>query len=137
MTAAQLAARHRRRAAAVPREFRQTANGLKIACVKFTRELMTKEIYGIPVDKTKAGKPKWRRTGNLRRSERAEVSDPYTVRVVNDAGYALFRHEAGRPGGRKINPLRISHWRDELLKTFQPLIADLYKDTVKAILETR
>lgn len=137
MTAAQLAARHRRRAAAVEKEFRQTSNGLKIAAVKFTRELMTREIYGIPVDVTKAGKPKWRRTGNLRRSERAEVTSPYEVRIVNDAGYALFRHEAGKPGHRRVNPLRVSHWRDELVKTFQPLIADLYSKTVAAILETR
>ncbi len=137
MTAAELARAHRKRAALVEKEFRKTSNGLAVSVVKFTRELMTKEIYAIPVDKTKAGKPKWRRTGNLRRSERAEVVDAYTVRVVNDASYALPRHEAGKPTGRNINPLRISHWRDELLKTFQPLMLDLYSLTVKKILETK
>ena len=137
MTAAQIAALHRRRAARVPIEFRKTSNGLKISAVKFTRELMTAEIYAIPEDVRKNGKKKWRRTGHLRRSERAEVTDPYTVRVVNDAKYALPRHEAGKPGNRKINPLRESHWRDELVETFRSVILDAYELTMKAILEAK
>lgn len=137
MTVAELAALHRRRAAAVPREFLKTSHWLAVAAVKFAREKLTEEIYAIPEDARKNGKKKWRRTGNLRRSERAEVVDPYTVRVVNDAGYALPRHEAGKPGHRKINPLRESHWRDELQEAFRSIVADAYQLTIRAIMETR
>ncbi len=134
MTAAELARLHRRRAARVPIEFRKTSNGLAIAAVKFCREKLTAEVYAIPEDVNKAGKKKWRRTGHLRRSERAEVVDPYTVRVVNDAAYAEPRHEAGKPGRRNINPLRVSHWRDELMETFRSVLLDAYEVTIQSIL---
>jgi hypothetical protein len=137
MTAAQLAALHRKRAEAVPREFRKTMNGVKISLLKYEKELMTTEIYGIPEDKRKNGKPKWRRTGHLRRSERGEVTDPYTVRLVNDAAYGLPRHEAGKPGHRKINPLRVSHWRDKAIELWESIKGDLLEATMRDILRPR
>lgn len=147
MTAAQLAALHRRRAARVPVEFQKTMNGVKISLLKYEKELMTSEIYAIPEDlkksgiaKQKAGRKilgsdkKWRRTGHLRRSERAEVTDPYTVRLVNDAVYAKPRHEAGKPNKRHINPLRESHWRDEAVKLWESIKGDLLEATIRDIL---
>jgi hypothetical protein len=136
MTAKQLAAKFRAREVAVEREFRKTSNGLAISAVKFCKERLTAEVYAIPEDLTKSGKKKWRRTGQLRRAERAEVRDPFTVVVVNDVGYALPRHEAGKPGRRKINPNRESHWRDELAKVFEEITTDAYRLTVAAILKT-
>jgi hypothetical protein len=134
VTAAQIAKLMQRRADLVEPEFLATSRGLAKSAVKFTKELMTNEIYAIPEDVTRSGKKKWRRTGQLRRSERAEVVDPYTVRVYNTMAYAQPRHEAGKPGARAINPARESHWRDELVETFGPVVADLHHETVLAIL---
>lgn len=134
MTAQQIARKLAGMGAAVPAEFRKTARGLGISAVRFTREKMTSEIYAIPPDTTAAGKPKWRRTGHLRRSERYEVRSPYVVAIVNDAAYSEPRHEAGKPGRRAINPIRRSHWRDELLKTFRPIVLEANRQTLLALL---
>lgn len=135
MNARQLADRMKRRAEAVEREFRASSQGLAVSAVKFTKERMTEEIYSVPEDRRKNGKKAWRRTGHLRRSERAEVPNAYTVRVVNSAVYALPRHEAGKPGHRNINPARVSHWRDELLETFRPIVLDVRRQTVLDLLK--
>jgi hypothetical protein len=146
MTAAELAARHRRRAAAVPREFQKTMNGVKISMVKFTKELMTTEIYAIPEDLTEKGKKKWRRTGHLRRSERAEVTDPYTCVLINDAIYARRREAASGSAGRGkktgdavhyVNPLRECHWREKAKELWESIKEDLWHATVRDIMETR
>lgn len=137
MTAAQLAAAQKRRAALIDREFQATARGIGISALKFCKELLTSTIYAIPEDVSGTGRKKWRRTGNLRRSEKMELRSPYEVVVINTAAYAVPRHEAGKPGRRKINPLRVSHWRDELVRTFQPLVADLCRDTITAILRRK
>jgi hypothetical protein len=135
MTAREIARLMQRRADLVEPEFLATSRGLAKSAVKFTKELLTSQIYAIPEDvNPKTGKKRWRRTGQLRRSERAEVVDPYTVRVYNTAAYAQPRHEAGKPGARAINPARESHWRDELLEKFAPVVADLHRETVLAIL---
>src|SRR5690349_18079912 len=104
MTAAQLAAAQKRRAALIDREFRATARGIGVSALKFCKERLTSTVYAIPEDVGPSGKKLWRRTGNLRRSEKMEVRSPYEVVVVNTAAYALPRHEAGKPGRRKINP---------------------------------
>lgn len=134
MTAKQLAAKMRARAAAVEPEFRKTTNGLAVSALKFCRERLTADIYALPVPKRpRSGKPMWRRTGNLRRSERAEVKDAYTAAIVNDAVYAEPRHEAGKPGRR---PTRYpAHWRDELREAFASILQDAYRLTVLAILK--
>lgn len=134
MTSKQLAAKMRARARAVEPEFRKTTHGLAIAALRFCRLKITELIYANPVPKRPvSGKPQWKRTGNLRRSERQEVVDAYTARIVNDASYALYRHEAGKPGRRKTQfP---AHWRDELRQAFQPVIRDAYRLTVAAILK--
>lgn len=137
MTAKQLAAAQKRRAALIDREFRATARGIGLSAVKFCKERLTSTVYAIPEDVSSTGRKKWRRTGNLRRSEQMEVTSPYEVIVVNRAAYAVARHEAGKPGRRNINPLRISHWRDVLVETFRPLVADLCHDTIMAILRRK
>jgi hypothetical protein len=121
-------------------------NGVKISMVKFTRELMTAGIYAIPEDRTKQGKKKWRRTGHLRRSERAEVTDPYTCVLINDAIYAQRREAASGSvsRGKKakgdvhyVNPLRECHWREEAVKLWDSIKGDLLEATMKAIMEGR
>jgi hypothetical protein len=133
-TAEQLANVMRRRQALVEKEFRASSRGLAISAQRFARDVMTREIYAIPEDRTKSGKKKWRRTKLLLRSEKATVPDAYTVVLDNTAKYSVPRHEAGKPGARRINPLRVSHWRDELVKTFRPIVLDVRHETVLAIL---
>jgi hypothetical protein len=135
MTAQQLAAKMRARAAAVEPEFRKTTRGLAVQALAFCRQKITEQIYALAIDVTKSGKKKWKRTGALRRGERVEVIDAYTMRMVNDASYALYRHEAGKPGRRKINPGRESHWRDEMVATFREILLDAYRLTVRDILK--
>jgi len=135
MTAEQIARKMKKREDLARKEFQATTRGVAVSALKFCKEKLTTEIYAIPEDRRKNGKKVWRRTGHLRRSEKFEIRDPYTVAVVNTAAYALPRHEAGKPGHRNINPQRISHWRDDLAETFKPLMDDLYHSTVEAILK--
>jgi hypothetical protein len=128
MTAAQLAAKQKRRAARLQRELAQTARGIAISARRLSRELMTQGIYALDVDRTASGKPKWRRTGHLRRSERYEIRSPVEVAIVNDAAYAEPRHEAGKPGRRNINPLRRTHWRDEMAAVMRPIALELWHE---------
>jgi len=133
-TAIELAKRYNTRAALVEKEFAQTMRGVRISAQKFCKETMIAEIYAIPEDRTKSGKKKWQRTRRLLNAEKAVLTDPFTVEMINPTPYAQPRHEAGKPGRRKINPLRESHWRDKLVETFRPILADLYEDTMTAIL---
>ena len=54
---------------------------------------MRRGIYDKPVPTRKSGKPQWRRTGNLRRSERYRMLSPYVGIVSNDAAYSKARHD--------------------------------------------
>lgn len=133
MTAAQLAAKMKARARAVEPEFRRTTQGLAREALRFCRLRISALIYdqSIPT-RPVSGKPMWRRTGNLRRSERVEVRSAYEAAVINDAEYAIYRHEAGKPDRR---PTRFpAHWRDELVKAFRPKITAAYRDTVRRLL---
>jgi hypothetical protein len=133
MTARELANRMKARAESVEPEFRKTTKGLATEALAFCRKRMTDLIYAnaIPT-RPRSGKPMWRRTGNLRRSERVELRDSYTAVVVNDANYALPRHEMGKDGHRQTRfP---AHWRDELREVFAPKCIYAYRKTVENIL---
>jgi len=132
MTARELAAKMRARARAVEPEFRKTTRSLGIIAVTFTRERMDADIYDQPIPRSATGRPLWQRTGKLRRGEKSEVLDAYTVRIVNDASYAEPRHEAGKPGRRKTR--YPAHWRDDLEQAFRTVIVDAYRLTWEAIL---
>lgn len=134
MTAEQLARKFKARASKVEKEFRKTAKDIAATSIRITRKIMTEEIYGLPIPKRpRSGKPMWKRTGALRRGERAEFPDAYTVRIVNDMNHALPRHEAGKPGRRKVR--YICHWRDQLREQIEPYLQDYYEATMRAILE--
>jgi hypothetical protein len=114
---------------------RQEARAIGLSALNFTRQRLTETVYAIPEDRTKKGKKKWRRTGNLRRSEKFDIREGgLVVAIVNTASYSVPRHEAGKPGHRNINPLRISHWRDDLLETFQPSVLPEWRDAVLKVL---
>lgn len=144
MTPDQIAQAMNRRARDVQTEFRATLRGLGKSAVAFGKMKMIEEIYAIPEDVSpRTGKKKWKRTHDLLRGEKWEPRGLDAIAVVNAVPYAAARHAAtaSAPRGKKqkgepsyINPLRESHWRDELVATFRPLLADLYHDTMTAIL---
>lgn len=144
MTADLLAQTLNRRARDVEREFRATLRGLGVSAVAFDKMKMIEEIYAIPEDVSpKTGKKKWKRTRDLLKGEKWEPRGLDAIAIVNRVPYAVRRERASGsvPRGKKargdihyINPVRESHWRDELVKTFRPLLADLYHDTIQAIL---
>lgn len=82
--------------------------------------LLTEEVYSKPEDRWPSGKYKWRRTNFLAVSELpaevVETANDLQIVLVNAAPYSEFRHEANKPGRRKINPQRTAHWRDDMLQ---------------------
>ena len=138
MTAQELAQLHNVRAKRVETEFRKTMRDIGQSAVSLTKQLMTEEIYAIPEDvNPRTGKKRWKRTGTLRRNEKFEVRGLYEVAIVNATPYAIPRHEAGKPGARKINPVRESHWRDELLEKFGSFLEEGFALTMRDILEAK
>jgi hypothetical protein len=124
-----------KRAALVEREFAVSTRGIAVSALRFSKEKMS-ELYAIPEDvNPRTGKKRWRRTGHLRRSEQVEVRNAYVCAVINTAAYAEPRHEAGKPGRRRINPVRENHWRDELVTTFRPILIDLRRQSVLDLLK--
>ena len=94
------------------REFRAIGQLAK----QVSDRLLTQEIYSKPEDRTPSGRYKWRRTNRLAVSENLSFSeDGYQAILDNTAEYAEPRHEANKPGRRKINPYRTAHWRDDML----------------------
>lgn len=140
MTPAEVAALMQRRARAVTREVERATNRLGIEALSVSKRLMTQEIYSKPVDRRKNGKPKWVRTGNLRRSERLELRGAaaaggvVVAAIVNDAAYAEPRHEANKPGRRQINPARTAHWRDDMLQQLAPRRIEIERELMDRIL---
>jgi hypothetical protein len=161
MTPEEIAVRMLKRRDLVEKEFKKTVHGLAVSAWATSKQEISK-IYAIPEDRTAQGEArfqqflerrrsgeivagtvfrarrgdrKWVRTGHLRRSERVEERSAYEFALVNDAAYSEPRHEAGKPGRRKINPLRQNHWRDETRKVMDPLVQESFRMTLLAILK--
>lgn len=111
-----------RRAARLPAAFREGTKNATHILVAESKELLNELVYSKPEDVgsfsykgnaekgfevttsgrrrvSSKGKKKWRRTGNLRRSEQWRVLSDTEGLVYNDAGYALPRHDLGLPAG--------------------------------------
>lgn len=111
MTALELARRYEARAEAVPAAAREALVVAGNEAVAVGKQVMEEKIYGHPIPKTKAGKPKWVQTRNLIHHERVEVDQSaYTARLVNDMIYARRRHELSPPTTKWP-----AHWRDEAI----------------------
>lgn len=165
MTARQLSARMRRRRDRVLPVLLEVSQDVARSALRYSKELMSQQIYAIPEDLTTRGKVrferflarrrtsaganvfrprkgdrKWVRTGHLRRSEGAQVVAPGEVAVFNTAVYAAARHEAGKATSeivkkpRKINPLRVSHWQDDMARVMRPIALDLWREGVQTVL---
>lgn len=128
MTARQLADKMKARRDHFTPALAATTRGLARSALKLSKEKMTEGIYALPVPKRpRSGKPMWRRTGHLRRSEQWEVRGPASFVIKNTASYAEPRHEAGKPGRRKV--LYVSHWQEEMAEVMRPICQEQWRET--------
>lgn len=104
-----------------------------------SRRYMKQLIYDKPIPRRpRSGKPYWRRTGNLRRSERTGMASPLVGYVRNTAVYARHRHNLDysrvrrAPGGN-----RTAHWRTDAMTEARPHIRSLLRAAVRAALQGR
>jgi hypothetical protein len=77
----------------------------------------------IPLSDKQAKRKAWKRTGNLRRSERKRNVNPYEGQVYNDANYAKIRHDKKRT--RYPAP-----WRMQAIKVCKVRIRKIYRGAV-------
>lgn len=125
---------HERRADA-EKAWREATKEATDTLFKESRDNMRRQVYNKPIPRVKrvrgkdAGKTvkKWRRTGNLRRSEKRRIANQYEGRIWNDAGYAVPRHNLGLGAGdpRAVDPPpstrrnseRIAPWRVDAINS--------------------
>lgn len=113
-----------------------TTRGLAVSALKLSKERMTAGIYALPVPKRpRSGKPQWRRTGHLRRSEQFEVRGPVEFAIKNTASYAEPRHEAGKPGRRSVR--YVSHWQDETKAVMARICQEQWRETIRDVMRGR
>lgn len=92
------------------------ANGAELGkvAVEISRKHMRRLIYAFPVPFRPNGKPSYRRTFRLlvRETWRPDA-EGLGGRLVNAMPYAEVRHEANKPGRRRMR--HTAHWREEAL----------------------
>lgn len=126
-----------RRAQAMQPAIRQgTQKATSILHAK-SKAILNKDVYGKAVDKSKTGRAKWRRAGNLRRSERMRMLSDTQGLVENDANYALPRHDLGLgPGhpmavrGSKRKSTRTAPWRKQAITDTREERLDAYRQYI-------
>ena len=130
-----LAREWRRRTERFVRELERATVEATDAVYAASRQALQSSIYNVPVPtyRNKRGRevPLWRRTGNLRRSERRRAAG-LTGIIYNEASYARERHERGR--GTEYP--RKAHWRDEAVSAAAAEVRRIYRDAVKRALAT-
>ena len=101
-----------RRVAIAPAMQKATGEATRLVWER-SKAHMRQDIYGKPIPKRpRSGKPKWRRTSNLRKSEKKRMLSAYEGIVQNPAkakagggGYAHARHNLGlAPGHPDVIP---------------------------------
>lgn len=124
------------RALATGRGVKRAMRSVGQMALRRSNELITQEIYSKPEDVTATGRQKWRRTGQLAAREALTFEDDgLTAVIVNETPYAEPRHEAGKPGRRKINPARVAHWRDDMVTELRVVFPELIHQTLVAALQ--
>lgn len=114
MTSQGIANKWARRSGGATAEMRRAVQQLGRRALAISLKHMNADIYAKPVDATASGKPKWRRTGQLKGHERVVPSvDGLGFALVNDMEYAEARHEMGKAGSKR-KTTRPAHWRDEM-----------------------
>lgn len=80
------------------------------------------KTFVVPLSKKDERKKAWKRTGNLRRSERMRIVSPYLGLITNDAGYAEARHYK-----RSRFP---APWRTQAIVTKRALVMRTYRAAI-------
>ena len=103
-----------RRRGAVERELGGAARTLALELGAEAKRVMQDEIYNVPEKRSTSGRKAWRRTGNLKRSERARAEGVVIV-LSNSANYAAARHALGTKDSSRepISPQRSVQWEDQ------------------------
>ena len=82
----------------------------------------------VPLKKNQAGKPAWKRTGNLKRSEKMKIVSNYLGIVENTANYASARHAMGTPAAKKYPKSRYpAPWREMALAKTRTRMRNNYR----------
>ena len=84
----------------------------------------------------RSGKPQWRRTGNLRRSEKYRMMSAYIGVIYNDANYAEYRHDMGNPKYSKRKTEFPAPWRDNAVKKTARGRLNIYKKHLKRLIKS-
>lgn len=135
MTAGELKQKWATRVGSAGPQFRRTAEALARNAEERAKERMRETIYAVPEDTSRTGRKKWVRTERLLEGEHGRLRGAFEVVLVNDQRYAEPRHEAGKPGRRKIDPRRVSHWRDDVAQELRPVATEAFHKALLAILE--
>jgi hypothetical protein len=101
-----------------------TRGGKEVPAGFITTKKSKKRVL-VPLGK-QASKKAWKRTGNLRRSEKMKVLSPYIGIVENTAKYARARHDMGMPGA-KLKTKRVAPWRTNAIRRTRLKIRDIYR----------
>ena len=86
--------------------------------------------------RARKAQPLWRRTGNLKRSERQKVDSPTQGRVINEAKYAAARHDM--PGKLTWqHGDRTAHWRTDTINHWRlkGKLRSYYRDHLLGLLK--
>src|SRR5687767_8461214 len=83
-------------------ELSGAARRIAVVVNRKSKRVLQDRIYSkpIPVGR-RSGRPKWRRTGDVKRRETARA-EGLDVVLENRSGHAVARHDLGTPRGRRI-----------------------------------
>jgi len=87
-----------------------------------------KRVVIVPLRGKDKRKKAWRRTGNLKRSEKMKIVSAYEGIIFNNAGYAWRRHELGMAGHRKTR--RIAPWRLNAIRRCRKTVKAIYRRAI-------
>lgn len=139
--AAAILARMRQRQQRMEKALGAAARELAPVMARETKGLLQSEIYSVPIPRRRGrrGKGRWRRSGNLKRRERA-YADGVTVVLENQANYAAARSALGSKGpenraGRKNRPpTRSIQWQAEAVRKRRGYILQVRRKHVLEVL---
>jgi hypothetical protein len=124
MTPEQFAKVWRTRATRYGPAMRNELRLISLAALQRSKNLMNEEIYAKPEDRSSTGRPLWVRTGDLYAGETMEEESHDSFAIENAVAYAEPRHEANKPGRRRINPYRTAHWRDDMITEIETVMPE-------------
>lgn len=120
-----------------------------------SKRLLQSEVYNIPIPRSAGGKQKWRRGGDLKRSESFRLSaNGLMVILTNNSQHALPRHalggpnppnragrqsgeqqpQAGAPAAQRSRTKHVGHWQERAAQQNEAFIAREYRAALERAL---